>query len=118
MIERLQGAAIDICKPFEQGMTEEVDMANPNNQQNGERNDPAIDPDTPDNQMGQDKAPAQGGAQRQSNNGAQSQENNGNLSGENSFTPDFEPEEHESPDTTKEENQTGETDRDIDAPAG
>ena len=51
-------------------------------------------------------------------NGAQSQENNGNLSGENSFTPDFEPEEHESPDTTKEENQTGETDRDIDAPAG
>jgi hypothetical protein len=37
---------------------------------------------------------------------------------ENSYTPDFEPEEHESPDTTREENQTGETDRDIDTAGG
>jgi hypothetical protein len=101
------------------------------NQQTHERHDPAIDPDTPDNHMGQDKAApntapeqnpgasqSQDGAQSQSNDGAHSQENNGNQSGENSFTPDFEPEEHESPDKTKEENQTGDTDRDIDTAAG
>jgi hypothetical protein len=119
-------------------MTEEVHMATQNNQQTTDRNDPAIDPDTPDNGMGHDKAPAQsqdgvqgqsgsqsqgdsqsqGGSQSQGNNGAQSQENNGNQSGENSFTPDFEPEEHTSPDKTKEEGQTGETDRDIDTPGG
>jgi len=100
-------------------------MDNQQNQQTHERHDPAIDPDTPDNHMGQDKADAnttpeqhQGGAQSQSNNGAQSQENNGNQSGENSFTPDFEPEEHEFPDKTKEENQTGDTDRDIDTAGG
>lgn len=95
-------------------------MATQNNQQTIDRNDPAIDPDTPDNGMGHDKAPAQsqGGSQSQGNNGAQSQENNGNQSGENSFTPDFEPEEHTSPDKTKEEGQTGETDRDIDTPGG
>jgi len=95
-------------------------MATQDNPQTTDRNDPAIDPDTPDNGMGHDKTPAQnqGGSQSQSNNGAQSQENNGNQSGENSFTPDFEPEEHESPDRTKEETQTGETDRDIDTPGG
>jgi hypothetical protein len=106
-------------------------MDNQQNQQTQERNDPAIDPDTPDNHMGQDKtdastapeqkqegSPGQSGAQSQSNNGAQSQENNGNQSGENSFTPDFEPEEHESPDKTKEENQTGDTDQDIDTAGG
>jgi hypothetical protein len=95
------------------------------NPQSNERNDPAIDPDTPDNHMGQDKtAPNrvpeqnQSGAQSQSNNGAQSQENNGNQSGENSFTPDFEPEEHESPDKTRQENQTGDIDQDIDTAGG
>jgi hypothetical protein len=100
-------------------------MDNQQNQQTQERNDPAIDPDTPDNQMGQDKADANtateqnpGGAQSQSNNGAQSQENNGNQSGDNSFTPGFEPEEHESPDKTKEENQTGDIDQDIDTAGG
>ncbi len=98
-------------------------MATPQNNQNQqttERNDPAIDPDTPDNDMGQHKTPAQnqGGSQSQEENGAQSQENNGNQSGENSFTPDFKPEEHESPDKTKEDSQTGEIDRDIDTPGG
>ncbi|WP_341963984.1 hypothetical protein [Pseudomonas sp. RC10] len=93
-------------------------MATQDTRQTNDRNDPAIDPDTPDNHMGQDKPPASGGSQSQSNNGAQSQENNGNRSGENSFTPDFEPEEHESPDKTKDESQTGETDRDIDTPGG
>jgi hypothetical protein len=95
-------------------------MATQDNQQTTDRNDPAIDPDTPDNGMGHDKTPAQnqGGSQSQTNNGAQSQENNGNQSGENSFTPDFEPEEHKSPDKTKEESQTGETDQDIDTPGG
>ncbi len=89
-------------------------------QQTTDRNDPAIDPDTPDNQMGQDKPSLQDqdGARSQNENGAQSQENNGNRSGENSFTPDFEPEEQESPDKTKEQSQTGETDRDIDTPGG
>lgn len=100
-------------------------MDNQQNQQTQERNDPAIDPDTPDNHMGQDKADANtateqnpSGAQSQSNNGAQSQENNGNQSGDNSFTPGFEPEEHESPDKTKEENQTGDIDQDIDTAGG
>ncbi|MFJ5296275.1 hypothetical protein ACIQAL_07080 [Pseudomonas sp. NPDC088368] len=93
-------------------------MATQDTRQTNDRNDPAIDPDTPDNHMGQDKPPASGGSQSQSNNGAQSQENNGNRSGENSFTPDFEPEEHESPDKTKDENQTGATDRDIDTAGG
>jgi len=100
-------------------------MANQQNQTT-DRNDPAIDPDTPDNNMGQNQAPeqnqggsqGQGGSQSQSSNGAQSQENNGNQSGDNSFTPDFEPEEHTSPDKTKEETQTGETDGDIDTPGG
>jgi hypothetical protein len=101
-------------------------MATQDNQQTTDRNDPAIDPDTPDNGMGHDKTPAQSqggsenqsGSQSQTNNGAQSRENNGNQSGENSFTPDFEPEEHKSPDKTKEESQTGETDQDIDTPGG
>lgn len=101
-------------------------MATQDNQQTTDRNDPAIDPDTPDNGMGHDKTPAQSqgdshsqsGSQSQTNNGAQSQENNGNQSGENSFTPDFEPEEHKSPDKTKEQTQTGETDQDIDTPGG
>lgn len=95
-------------------------MATQNNQQDIDRNDPAIDPDTPDNHMGQDHAPASnpGGAQSQAQDGAQSQESNGNLSGENSFTPDFEPQEHESPDTTKKERQTGEVDQDIDTAGG
>jgi len=87
-------------------------------QQIPERNDPAIDPDTPDNDMGQDKAPASQGTQSQSNDGAQRQESHGGQSGENSFTPDFEPEEHESPDKTKEENRTGDTDGDIDTAGG
>ncbi|WP_313484329.1 hypothetical protein [Pseudomonas sp.] len=100
-------------------------MATQDNQQTNDRNDPAIDPDTPDNHMGQDKTPGQAqggrnqdGSQSQSNNGAQSQENNGNQSGENSFTPDFEPHEHKSPDTTSEQTETGETDGDIDTQGG
>ncbi|RAU39505.1 MULTISPECIES: hypothetical protein [unclassified Pseudomonas] len=89
-------------------------MTDQNNTQSGDRNDPAIDPDTPDNGMGQ----TQGGSQSQDHHGAQSQANDGNRSGENSYTPDFQPEEHESPDKTKEENQTGETDKDIDTAGG
>lgn len=114
-------------------------MATQDNQQTGERNDPAIDPDTPDNGMGQDKASQQdqGGSQSQAgqsqteqsqpgqsqtDNGEQSQppapQETGKPSGENSFTPDFEPEQHESPDTTKEEKDTGTKDADIDTPGG
>jgi len=92
-------------------------MATQDNQKPGERHDPAIDPDTPDNGMGQNQDQATG-AQSQDNHGAQSQANDGNRSGDNSYTPDFEPEEHESPDKTKEENQTGDTDRDIDTAGG
>jgi len=93
-------------------------MATQNNQ-TSDRHDPAIDPDTPDNGMGQNQKQDQAtGAQSQDNQGAQSQANDGNRSEDNSYTPDFEPEEHESPDKTKEEVQTGETDRDIDTPGG
>jgi hypothetical protein len=95
-------------------------MATQDNQQTTGRHDPAIDPDTPDNHMGQDTTPesTQGGSQSQSNSGAQTQQNNGNQSGENSFTPDFKPEEHESTDTTSEQKDTGETDADIDTQGG
>ncbi|MFJ3483762.1 hypothetical protein ACIPL1_10325 [Pseudomonas sp. NPDC090202] len=57
------------------------------------RNDPALDPQKTKEQKDREMA-------------------------DNSYTPDFKPEEHESPDTTKEENQTGETDRDIDTAGG
>jgi len=100
-------------------MTEEVHMATQNNDQTVNRNDPAINPETPDSSLAQNDALRnQSGSQSQSEDGAQSQESNGNLTGENSFTPDFEPEEHESPDTTKEERQTGELDKDIDTAGG
>lgn len=94
-------------------------MASEDNSQTTERHDPAIDPDTPDNGMGHDKPSAQrqGGAQSQGNNGAQSQENNGNQSG-NSYTPDFEPQEQKSPDTTSEQKDTGAKDADIDTQGG
>ena len=87
-----------------------------NDPQTQERNDPAIDPDTPDNGMHQNKAPE--GAQSQDSQGAEDQANKGNRTEDNSFTPDFKPEEHESPDKTKEETQTGETDADIDTAGG
>ncbi|MBD8709498.1 MULTISPECIES: hypothetical protein [unclassified Pseudomonas] len=98
-------------------------MATQNNDQTVNRNDPAINPAVekvrPDSSLAQNDAlKNQSGSQSQSGGGAQSQENNGNLTGENSFTPDFEPEEHESPDTTKEERQTGELDKDIDTAGG
>jgi hypothetical protein len=95
-------------------------MATQDNSQTSNRNDPAIDPDTPDNNMGQKQAPTenQGGAQSQDQNGAQSQANNGNLSGENSFTPDFEPDEQKSPNETAQVNQTGAKAPDIDTPGG
>jgi hypothetical protein len=100
-------------------MTEEVHMATQNNDQTVNRNDPAINPETLDSSLAQNDAlKNQSGSQSQSEDGVQSQENNGNLTGENSFTPDFEPEEHESPDTTKEERQTGELDKDIDTAGG
>ncbi|MGI3744297.1 MAG: hypothetical protein ACRYF8_02305 [Janthinobacterium lividum] len=86
-------------------------MATQNNDQTVNRNDPAINPETPDSSLAQNDA-------LKNQDGAQSQENNGNLTSENSFTPDFEPEEHESPDTTKEERQTGELDKDIDTAGG
>lgn len=86
-------------------------MATQDNQQTTDRNDPAIDPDTPDNHMGQDKPAA-------SNPGAQGQENKVSQSGENSYTPDFEPQEHKSPDTTSEVKDTGDTDQDIDTQGG
>ncbi|TDV67792.1 hypothetical protein [Pseudomonas sp. LP_7_YM] len=90
-------------------------MATQDNQQTTDRNDPAIDPDTPDNHMGQDKpATSRPGEQ----NSAQGQENKGSQSGENTYTPNFEPEEHESLDTTGEEKDTGETDADIDTQGG
>lgn len=99
------------------------------NQQTTERNDPAIDPDTPDNAMGQEKKPVQdpsqgGSAQTQApaeNNpaqGSQSQDHKGATSTDNSYTPDFEPEEAESADDTREQKQTGETDADIDTQGG
>ena len=100
-------------------------MATQDNNQTTERNDPAIDPDTPDNHMGQDKTPepaegeqTRGGSQTQSNDGTQTQENNGDQSGQNSFTPNFKPEEHESNDTTSEQKDTGATDSDIDTQGG
>ena len=109
-------------------------MATQDNTQETDRNDPAIDPDTPDNGMNGDK-PAQpqtghdqhekhpagkapDGGQGQTQTGSQSQENAGNATGENSFTPGFSPEEHESPDTTKEEKDTGKKDGDVDAASG
>ena len=129
LIERLTLPALDINKSCEQDMTEEVHMDTQDNQQTTERNDPAIDPDTPDNNMGQEKQPAQdqsqgGSAQTQvpaENNpaqGNQSRDNQGATSTDNSYTPDFEPEEAESADNTSEQKQTGETDGDIDTPGG
>lgn len=99
------------------------------NQQTTDRNDPAIDPDTPYNGMGQEKQPSQdqsqgGSAQSQTpseNNpaqGNQSTDNQGATSTDNSYTPDFEPEEAESADDTSEQKQTGETDGDIDTQGG
>lgn len=97
-------------------------MATQDDQQAIERNDPAIDPDTPDNNMGQDKPPAtqggQGGSQSQTDSGAQGQGNKEGQSTGNSYTPDFEPDEQTSPDTTSEHADTGETDRDIDTAGG
>ncbi|WP_268800684.1 hypothetical protein [Pseudomonas huanghezhanensis] len=104
-------------------------MDTPDNQQTTERNDPAIDPDTPDNNMGQDKQPSQdqsqgGSAQSQTPKednpaqGNQSQDNKGATSTDNSFTPDFEPEEAEPVDETSEQKQTGEIDADIDTQGG
>ena len=110
-------------------------MATQDNTQETDRNDPAIDPDTPDNGMNGDKASEQtqgddrkgeqnpsdqdlGGAQKQTQSGAQGQQNQGNTTGENSFTPGFTPEEHESPDTTKEVKDTGKKDGDVDAASG
>lgn len=94
-------------------------MATQNNDQTVNRNDPAISPATqpqaPDSSMAQkDTVKPQG----ESKDGAQGQEKAGVDTGDNSFTPDFEPEEHESPDTTKEELQTGELDKDIDTAGG
>jgi hypothetical protein len=111
LIEPLRVLALDICKSRERDMTEEVRMATQNNDQTVNRNDPAINPETPDSSLAQNDALKNQGE-------SQSQENNGNPTGENSFTPDFEPEEHESPDTTKEERQTGELDKDIDTAGG
>jgi hypothetical protein len=110
-------------------MTEEVRMTTQDNPQTTERNDPAIDPDTPDNQMGQNKTPGQeqsqggsGQSQTPANEdpakGNQAQDNNGAVSTDNSYTPDFEPEEAESADKTSEQKQTGETDADIDTQGG
>lgn len=98
-------------------------MATQDDQKTIERNDPAIDPDTPDNHMGQDKAPpstqgGQDGSQSQADSGAQGQGNTEGQSAGNSYTPDFEPEEQTSPDTTGEQADTGETDRDIDTAGG
>ena len=94
-------------------MTEEVLMVTPNNDQSLNRNDPVINPETPDSSLAQNDAQKKQQSEAQSE--AQTQANNGAPSGDkNSFTPDFEPHEHESPDTTKAARQTGETDRDID----
>ncbi|WP_455914646.1 hypothetical protein [Pseudomonas syringae] len=94
-------------------------MATQNNDQTVNRNDPAISPaaqpEAPDSSVAQkDMVKPQG----ESKDGAQGHENAGVDAGDNSFTPDFEPEEHESPDTTKEELQTGELDKDIDTAGG
>jgi hypothetical protein len=98
-------------------MTGEVHMVTQNNDPSLNCNDPALNPETPDSSLAQNDAlkeqqsEASGEAQTQ----AQTQANNGTPSGEkNSFTPDFEPHEHESPDTTKAARQTGEIDKDID----
>jgi hypothetical protein len=128
-IERLSSTALDISKSCERDMTEEVYMDTQGNPQTTERNDPAIDPDTTDNNMGQDKPPvqepSQGGsaqtqvpAQDNPAKGNQSQDNHGATSTDNSYTPDFEPEEAESADDTSEQKQTGETDGDIDTQGG
>jgi hypothetical protein len=109
LIEPFRAVALDIRKPRERDMTEEVLMVTPNNDQSLNRNDPVINPETPDSSL------AQNDAQKKQQSEAQTQANNGAPSGENnSFTPDFEPHEHESPDTTKAARQTGETDKDID----
>lgn len=123
LIERLAFIALELSKPCERGMTEEVHMVSQENPKTTERNDPAIDPDTPDNGIGQDQS--QGGsaqtqvpAQDNPAKGNQSQDNNGATAADNSYTPDFEPEEAESADKTSERNQTGEVDADVDTQGG
>lgn len=106
-----------IVKSPERDMTEEVHMVTQNNDPSLNRNDPAINPETPDSSLAQNDAlkQQQSGSQGQAPDATQTQENKGAAEGEkNSFTPDFEPHEHESPDTTKAARQTGEVDKDID----
>lgn len=78
------------------------------NTQSQNRNDPAIDPDTPDNAMGHKPTPGQQQNPTPRDESAQ----------ENDYAPDFEPEEHKSPDKTSEHRDTGRKDGDIDTDGG